>query len=199
MLAGNVVSKLLYVSYLNFESGKLRRGLIPSALLPLRRILALAKDHLHGVLAILIYKAAHCNGTGLYLGYVEYSLAEHTERRGKNGIGIAVNHICRYEVRYSREHAVIKELVELKVACKLSCESVHHELCNCSERVVLGNGGVAVLGEKHKDGCGGESAELLHTVNVLKRNRLVVSLVSDSLYCEVVACSLHHSILVSGL
>ena len=88
---------------------------------------------------------------------------------------------------------------QVSSAGKLAGQAMHHQLSNGAERIVLGNGGVAVLGEKHKDGGGREAAKLFHAVHVLQGNRFVISFVRDCLHGEIVACRLHHCLVVGGL
>ena len=160
MLAGDMVRKALHVRNRNLQSRKLRRRLIPSAFLPLRRLFALAEQDLHRVHTVPAGQTGQRNRSGPDPGNIQNSLIEQTERGGQNRVGIAVHHIGGNEIRHPRQDAPFEKLVEFKIPRKLSGQPMHHQLGDRTEAVVFRYRGVSVLGEQHENRRRREPAEL---------------------------------------
>ena len=70
--------------------------------------------------------------------------------------------------------------VKLKVERALTGQVFNHKLSDASERVVLGNcAKTFFVSKKHENRSGREAEKLLHTVNVLERDRIVASFVGE--------------------
>ena len=131
---------------------------------------------MHAVAAVHVGKARTGHIAGLDLRYAQKRRVEQTEGGGKDRHR-AVGHRLGDIIRHARDHAVLKELVVLQIRHGLAGEILHDQLRHAAHDVVFRRGEhVVVMLEQDEDHGRGEALELLHAVDVEKRDGLPAAL-----------------------